>query len=715
MLACFSSKKGQITLFTILIFQVVFVFFGMVINVGMLVHDKINLQNSLDLAAFYGAQKQAEVLNVMAHINYQMRQNYKLLAWRYRVLGTVSRQFEDGDRYGDNIWCPKNATSSPAPQRCELDSQYLDAQYFICMNSLWEEGDRDNYCDKKDASIRLPDINDGNSLIGNLIVAPIGLFSLVNANTVKGLQTQALQNLKGDEYKNWLLTQAILTQFRLDQKDRRAMLIELYSKTLMQDRDLNGQNIAEGVFYTFKHNLSYTNYKNFIGDGDSPPDQIISEINNPDSCKLCSYNSFKDMPFNLVFKTQFIAPFLNYLLSNGNGGSRRATFTLQAHTQTPSTIPQNPYASLFQFNEEEKYLRIDGGNGTITPLTLGINKKPELTAYYGLAIELGYDSVINLFSPGRVDGLKLRASSFAKPFGSTIGPSSEEQDPLLRKHLRDKLINANPARIKDLLTDGLQPNHSTTPGDKFGLLDYNLQRQNYLRKYRNVTPPSSNPKPYSVKYFTYFNRSDPLAYSTDDRGNQEDKYLFLKRAELLAISPDKYDVMNYTFFNNYMQFYFPKLCKLLSEKPNETCQDPNNPIEIQQDSSFDYAGIDIFVRADLGFPYESNSELLNRDIFQEPEGDHSDLLHESPPKNTVGNLASFLTSFVPTTDRNRYDNYSFPGEAFMECFRSGDSSKEGSPSSCGVGGRAGYSVKLISCSRVNLLDPKPPNLEKFCN
>ena len=54
-----------------------------------MVHDKINLQNSVDIAAYYGAMKQAEMLNAIAHINYQIRQSWKLLAWRYHVLGSM--------------------------------------------------------------------------------------------------------------------------------------------------------------------------------------------------------------------------------------------------------------------------------------------------------------------------------------------------------------------------------------------------------------------------------------------------------------------------------------------------------------------------------------------------------------------------------------------------------------------------------------------------
>ena len=64
--------------------------FGMTINVAMVVHDKINLQNSVDFASLYVAQRQAEMLNAIAHQNYQIRQAYKLMAYRYYVIGTAA-------------------------------------------------------------------------------------------------------------------------------------------------------------------------------------------------------------------------------------------------------------------------------------------------------------------------------------------------------------------------------------------------------------------------------------------------------------------------------------------------------------------------------------------------------------------------------------------------------------------------------------------------
>jgi Flp pilus assembly protein TadG len=109
------NQKGQVAIFVALIFQVIFVFFALLINVGLLVHHKINLQQSTDLAAYYGAMKQAEILNTIAHVNFQVKQTFKLLTWRYRVLGTF------GFRKGKNATSPdeqnypyENVTANPA-------------------------------------------------------------------------------------------------------------------------------------------------------------------------------------------------------------------------------------------------------------------------------------------------------------------------------------------------------------------------------------------------------------------------------------------------------------------------------------------------------------------------------------------------------------------------------------------------------------------------
>ena len=137
------NSKGQIAIFIALIFQVLFVFFAMAINIALVVHDKINLQNAVDLAAYYGAQKQAEMLNVIAHQNYQIRQSWKLLTWRYRVLGTMGLQ------------TPPHPVSVDGPlTEIPIFSQRTPPSVCVTYQPTWQEVQGDNLC--KVHEVRIP-------------------------------------------------------------------------------------------------------------------------------------------------------------------------------------------------------------------------------------------------------------------------------------------------------------------------------------------------------------------------------------------------------------------------------------------------------------------------------------------------------------------------------------------------------------------------------
>ena len=140
------NQRGQIAIFIALIFQVLFVFFAMAINVGMVVHDKINLQNSVDLAAYYGAQRQAEILNQIAHINYQIRQSFKLFTWRYRVLGSLGLQQH-----------PMNPNNGGA---VGSETAYSQVPSFCITHDLWQEYNQldPNSTICRDAVVDLPNI-----------------------------------------------------------------------------------------------------------------------------------------------------------------------------------------------------------------------------------------------------------------------------------------------------------------------------------------------------------------------------------------------------------------------------------------------------------------------------------------------------------------------------------------------------------------------------
>jgi hypothetical protein len=86
-----SSESGQITVLTGMMMLTFLVFLAFVVNTGMLVHAKINLQNAADLAAYAGAATQARQLNSIAVLNYEMRRQLKKYLFRYYVIGNMSQ------------------------------------------------------------------------------------------------------------------------------------------------------------------------------------------------------------------------------------------------------------------------------------------------------------------------------------------------------------------------------------------------------------------------------------------------------------------------------------------------------------------------------------------------------------------------------------------------------------------------------------------------
>ncbi|RYZ70674.1 MAG: hypothetical protein EOP09_05745, partial [Proteobacteria bacterium] len=85
------NQKGQATLFVATVILTFVFFVTFVINTGLVVHAKINLQNAADLAAYSGAATQARQLTYISYLNYEMRRTYKKFLFRYYVLGNMAQ------------------------------------------------------------------------------------------------------------------------------------------------------------------------------------------------------------------------------------------------------------------------------------------------------------------------------------------------------------------------------------------------------------------------------------------------------------------------------------------------------------------------------------------------------------------------------------------------------------------------------------------------
>ena len=715
------SAIGQVAIFVILIFQVLFILFAMAINIALVTHDKINLQNSVDMATLYGAQRQAEVLDVISHINFQMRQNYKLLAWRYRILGTVGHNnvapgaFYCPPKKGSNAntCADSRAQGGGIMQATYPEIGFFD-KYFICtsVNKWGETGPGTDHCQNNGVSvtrIELPKVS--------WLVPLTEIFSSAAHDLVRSFNTACSRASS----TNAMLAHLFLTHFRLDQKDRRLMLQEIFKETLAKGKDLDGKLIRKGALKTLKKNLTYANLKNFNE----------SDFN--------VFNSFQGLSFRDFLEPIPVFPVLYFLETNSTcSGNLKTTMDSSFNNPVSRIYGSSPEAQgLFkQFMQFNQNLSTDFDK-PLNSLLLGFAPKQtnKKTLYFGISTQISYSTLAQLFFPfiGSTDTLSLKASAFSKPFGGKIGPT-KEADPLI-----SKLIEAGSGGAASILPYLYQPNYSLFPGDKLGLLRRELHANQYLKKGSQADSTVPRASYYNLKHYRYLFPTegdtparnplpfDALANNINSVSPKGNLLLPARLMELTAIAPDLFDLTYYSILNNYMETYFPRICKLIGQS-SENCN-PEKRDNIEGATAHFGA-----IRGDFGYPYtntyrESNRSALKTTVSLSPFFFHyrtdtkmrinpqqAVYYHENRPLYLLRDPAHTLTSWGPTTRKDRYKHYGFPEKIFMKCQQpaSKQQIKYLIPSSCAAGGRSGYSVKLISCEQVKRFSNRPPSLDSYC-
>ena len=121
------DQRGQASIMIGMMMLTFILFFAFVVNTGMLVNAKINLQNAADLAAYAGAAVQARQLNEISYLNYEMRRQYKKFHFRYYVMGNMAQKpfpRQNGGGVGKTApnWSPSGTTPNNygAPAVCMI-------------------------------------------------------------------------------------------------------------------------------------------------------------------------------------------------------------------------------------------------------------------------------------------------------------------------------------------------------------------------------------------------------------------------------------------------------------------------------------------------------------------------------------------------------------------------------------------------------------------
>ena len=579
----FSAIKGQITIFIILTFQVLFVFLVMMINIGFVIHDKINLQNSVDLGVIYGAQKQAEILDAMAHINYQIRQSYKLLAWRYLVLGQLGANYSRNTSGIANYQIPLNLTndtklncnqltdgytSSPNCRNPDDINQITQSPIATCMwHPEWyfpttSSGRSDHVCQKTNprgaggGSVPLPrwDTSTPPFVIGR--------------NTIRQVTETARSTIerscKGMGLLNWLMASSFLYQFRYDQWQRRILIEDLFKLLAVSKKDLDEDSIETGVKNTIEKNLTQNNRNAWSN-------AVINIQFTTDG------KNFKDF-----FTWNEITPILFYIESPDGDSTNSVCPSYPVPTFVRPSASSNGHLELFASNLIYTDVETPSPFGHNTSPPSGMNADwmfiPLVSGFYRnnisthrlpfsvkVSVSLKYKN--KMFSPF-VSSIPLKAIAYAKPFGAKFGPLPGA-DSLLPMPSTGPSFSPPPSTSAPYTTYNpllhYRPNYSKYPGDLHGLLSQAVQSQ-WVHKLITGNPQADGRSNTNYEVSTHgpdpmvqkFEQTNGTNYRLDINGT---KNMIIRKQEELAIAPDLFDVTYYTILSNYMAAIFTKIRK----------------------------------------------------------------------------------------------------------------------------------------------------------
>ncbi|MCC6276841.1 MAG: Tad domain-containing protein [Oligoflexia bacterium] len=551
------NSRGQISILIAILFQVLFVFFAMVINVGVLVHDKINLQNSTDIAAYYGAMKQAEIFNAMAHVNYQIRQAWKLMAWRLWTLADAGRN-RDFDSYSTNQGGRRPPLSDGPPT-------YVNSSFtgpLVCLqNPFWFENNWEirnnrpvsrrtslqNLCKNSNINYRLPVIPsfglDRLPIVGQ-ILGPLFRFSRESANRITGQCDRA-------GYDNYVMAFKILASYKNAVRDRRAAMRRLQNLFLASRRaddftDLFGNSVRATVEKTFRNNLTSTN---------APGVEF-------------EFSHSLTQPFLTPIE---VRAFVKYMDLRGGTGTcdgqpqdiiikPRDTPATNQIVQAATFYAATDYSNAQPTSAQAFALETTSGNTPIKSL-VGFEKNPWILAYVHVRAK---SKPRMIFSPLGSGTVELLAESYAMPFGGRVGPwygktwgpgdgqssgqgTADRVDPLLPIRMGSGIPSLN----------GNHPNYSRFPGDRYGASS-RISRSAGLFAVHSRRGPNDRDMPkHMIDDYGLLLESDGdpkedlIVYNSSGRQNYP-----VRMAEIAAISPDLFDAAYYSIhpeFNRWIE------------------------------------------------------------------------------------------------------------------------------------------------------------------
>jgi hypothetical protein len=386
------SNRGQASVMIGMMMLTFLLFFTFVVNTGMLVQAKINLQNAADLAAYAGAATQARQLNDISYLNYEMRRQYKKFLFRYYVMGNVAQKGFPSAPGGPtaHVWSPDNGvTLYNVPAVC------------LIFNA------NDNYCQLG----KLPPI----------VGTPNNGVDLINSTLNE--QLAALEGIRE------------LNCGRIAQSNLDVLLLWLYNtdptlatiQSQLSDPNAKGiinvtTAISQGLGLVPREIILNQRIKTLEGYVNAIPQTAVTvttaqglktapDPNANERTIQAFYSAFYTLGPN-VFDDQFVE--MDELMpTSGSQANLLALKPVQGNFDayavgyeqlpTPGTTGNTCSATMVPV--------------TVKTVPLGVEKDPTVLTYYAVRLKAQAQILFSPFGP-----MNIKAYAAARPFGSRIGP-----------------------------------------------------------------------------------------------------------------------------------------------------------------------------------------------------------------------------------------------------------------------------------------------------
>jgi hypothetical protein len=434
--ALVKNTQGQISIFFSASLIVLITIIAFVINIGLFVKAKINLQNATDAAAFAGAAVQARQLTTIGYLNWEMRNIYKEWMYKYYVVGNLNIKDVETPPSGPMSF---NLEKSVNPIETNPELREVADPFNIPAICIHTEGSRTNIC-RRYAVPGLPEFGPSN-LPGAEEASRAFMDALIQGKVLDCGERTALNSLVSATWAYNVLSQSDVDSTLIgrgpavlsNRQGAWPAAVELAMRMRNLEFAANRAPITEGI--CFNGSAGSINCGRAIGD-------ISGEG------KLGNERAVK----------AFYSGYRN--LGNADDSEMKLSFTLTEIPPRPAVIESidDPSFYLSPKTYEKYYLDLKlmtinlatfygamiptadpsvgaGRPGTsgecviskvATPVPgypLGFYKSPEVLTYYAVRGEAEFEGMFNPFG----QKIKLTAYAAAKPFGGRIGPALFKQ------------------------------------------------------------------------------------------------------------------------------------------------------------------------------------------------------------------------------------------------------------------------------------------------